>query len=297
MAERSRFWDGVTTGDAAEAPYDAPTEVSQILASLSGARGLENMGAVFYEPDLHSLVPTNPTGQTIRVDTGRAIVYGAWYENSFQIDTVLALPIVGTRTDRFVLRKSWAAQTVRLTRVAGVEGGVAPSLVQTAGVTWDIPICRVAITIIGDITLTDDRQIIAVLPPEVIARGGAPSVATNYVVSLGTGGVGSGSDVIYKTQVSMHNVSVPSRLWPPVSGIYEISFQASSVGGTTPVVTARRNGVTSVMTAGPVGSGIQGRIWTDLATGDYIDFVYTFGGGGSQTLGNIVASLKFVGKM
>jgi len=70
---------------------------------------------------------------------------------------VIPSPTVSTRIDRIVLRKSWVAQTVRITRIEGIEGGGAPALTQTDGTTWDIPLYQVSITTGGNITLTDER--------------------------------------------------------------------------------------------------------------------------------------------
>jgi hypothetical protein len=48
-------------------------------------------------------------------------------------------------------------RTVRITRIAGIEGAGAPAITQTAGTTWDIPLAQVSITTGGAITLTDQR--------------------------------------------------------------------------------------------------------------------------------------------
>lgn len=174
MTERSRFWDGGTVGDATVSPYDAATEFSQVLMALTGAIQLANLGGVF-KSSLNGLAPSNPSGVTIRVASGRAQVYGTWYENDSNVDTTITLPSVSTRIDRFVLRKDWTLQTVRVTRIAGVEGGGAPALVQSPGVTWDIPICQVSVTTGGTITITDQRQYldVALLNQANVFAGGA----------------------------------------------------------------------------------------------------------------------------
>lgn len=58
-----------------------------------------------------------------------------------------------------VLRKDFVGQTVRLTRIIGVEGGAEPALVQTTAF-WDIPLAKVSIVTGGTITLTDEREFV-----------------------------------------------------------------------------------------------------------------------------------------
>lgn len=159
MTERSRFWDGLTTGDATDAPYDASTKYAAVQSSLAHAAGMTNQGGVFPN-QLNKLAPTAAGGNAspVLVDTGRALVHGQWYENDASISTAIPTPGGATRIDRLVLRKSWASETVRLTLIAGVEGGSEPALTQSLGVTWDIPICSISITTGGVITLTDERE-------------------------------------------------------------------------------------------------------------------------------------------
>lgn len=175
MTETSRFWDGTTVGDATTAPYDAGTEFAQVMAATSLANALPDRGGVWLD-DLGALLPTRPSANTLRIGTGRAHVYGSWYQNDAALDTNIPTPSVSTRIDRLVLRKSWAAQTVRITRIAGAEGGAAPAITQSAGTTWDVPLCRVSITTGGVMTVTDDRQFVTSV---------ASKLAYNYLVNPG----------------------------------------------------------------------------------------------------------------
>lgn len=159
MAQTSRFWDGTVTGDATTAPYDAATEFAKALGSAAGAFGVPtNFGGVC-RGELNQLAVTGATSP-IAIASGRAIVYGTWYENDAAVSQAIATPAVSSRIDVIVLRKSWVAQTVRIAVVTGVEGGGAPALTQTAGVTWDIPLTGLFITTGGAITLLDARQFI-----------------------------------------------------------------------------------------------------------------------------------------
>lgn len=95
----------------------------------------------------------------VAVNTGSALVYGIWYENDASVNVTIPTPASNPRIDRVVLRASWSAQTVRITRIAGTEAAspTAPALTQTANTTWDIPLYQVRITTGGAITLTDER--------------------------------------------------------------------------------------------------------------------------------------------
>lgn len=157
MTQTSRFWDGSAIGDAVTAPYDAGTEFSKVLNSISGAAGVATHLSAVFVGELNALAVSG-AATPVTVGTGRAMVWGAWYENDAATTVVVPTPSAATRIDRIVLRKDWALQTVRVTRVAGAEGGGAPALTQIAGTTWDMPIAQISITTGGVITITDQRS-------------------------------------------------------------------------------------------------------------------------------------------
>lgn len=157
MAETSGPWDGTTTGDASAAPYDAATEFAEYLKLISGSGASANEGGVFLG-FLNDLAPTSVGVSPVAINSGGGIVYGTVYKNTSSVNVAIPTPAGSTRIDRIVLRKSWAAQTIRLTRIAGAEGGAAPTMVQIPAVTWDVPIARASITTGGVITITDDRE-------------------------------------------------------------------------------------------------------------------------------------------
>jgi hypothetical protein len=154
MTEKSFYWSVLTTGDGQYSPYDND-EFSDIWRKLF-QRDRTTQG--YIENYENELAVTNPSGSTIRVATGAALVDGKFYETDADVDNTVSTPAAATRVDRVVLRKSWAAQTVRVAIVTGVEGAGVPSLTQTDGVTWEIPLAQVSITIGGVITLTDERE-------------------------------------------------------------------------------------------------------------------------------------------
>lgn len=153
MTERSRFWDGAATGDATTAPYDAATEFSEVMMSMTDAIRNPNRGVVYTGLDASTTGANN-----VRIALGQAQVYGAWYQSDANVDIVIPTPAVSTRYDQIVLRKSWSSQTIRLTRIAGAEGGVIPALTQVAGTTWDFPIAVVRIVITTGVVTTFDAR-------------------------------------------------------------------------------------------------------------------------------------------
>ena len=159
MTERSRFWNGISIGDATEAAYDAPTEFAQVLMAVGNHSGLANRGRIIQSTAAPGTLQCfSPGANTARVATGEALVFGSWYQNDANVDVNIPTPGGATRIDRIVLRKSWAAQTIRVTRIAGAEGGGAPSLTQVIGTTWDFPIAQISITTGGAMTFTDQRK-------------------------------------------------------------------------------------------------------------------------------------------
>lgn len=150
MTEISRVWGGTTPGDAGPYTLDHWGDIWDSLFNRNVANGGVLHG-------LNGELAVSGTISPVNVVAGFAMVNGTWYRNDASMTVAIPTPGAATRIDLIVLRKSWAAQTVRVTRVAGVEGGGAPALTQSDGVTWDIPLAQVSITTGGVITVTDTR--------------------------------------------------------------------------------------------------------------------------------------------
>lgn len=152
MTETSLPWGGTSVGDAVLAPYtdDAWTDWHSLVFTTDRA----TQGILFgYLSEMKITGIASP----VMVSNGAAIVDGKIYVNDSAINLDIPTPSGATRIDLIVLRKDFVAQTVRVVRVAGAEGGGAPSPVQVDGTTWDIPFYQASITIGGVITLTDSR--------------------------------------------------------------------------------------------------------------------------------------------
>lgn len=155
MAERSLFWNGVVTGDATDAPYDANTEFANWVRQTIGvANTRANAGIVLgtgtesFNIDSLQVIQNSPAGMSVLLYIGAAIVHGTTYYNDAALTVSVAANGSGNpRIDTLVLRKSWAAQTVRAAILQGTPAASpsAPSLTQSDGVTWEIPIADIAV--------------------------------------------------------------------------------------------------------------------------------------------------------
>lgn len=158
MAENSRPWEGIVTGDSG--PY-SDDQWAEVWATLLGPV-IANEGVFIDQPtasDALSLsgLPATP----ISIGAGLALVDGSWYENTAAVSVSLApLPLGNPRVDRIVLRKDWALQTIRITRLVGAEaaGPVPLALTQIADTTWELPLWQVHVTVPGVITVWRDER-------------------------------------------------------------------------------------------------------------------------------------------
>lgn len=154
MTERSYYWDGLVTGDATLAPYTAGRYTSNWKNMFTR---VDDEGVISdYQNELEV---TGISGAVI-VDTGAALVDGYFYTNTAQENVSISTPASNPRIDRIVLRKDSVAQTVRITLLDGTEAAspTAPSLTQTHGGQFEIPLAQVLITTAGVITVTDERD-------------------------------------------------------------------------------------------------------------------------------------------
>lgn len=141
MTERSRFWDGNTTGDAVD--IDTSEFMDRFWRAILNGTGNEGV----LNNWLNELEVTDGGGLNASIDTGGAVIYGLFYEN----DSAATVALPNNATVVVVVRRDWAAQTARLTHDAGA------GLVQNPGVTYDIPLATVT-TAAGVITLVVDNR-------------------------------------------------------------------------------------------------------------------------------------------
>jgi hypothetical protein len=171
MTQRSFHWDGASIGDAEDLTVNAADGIGWRLANEDyqspfvdiGLRmlynGDENRGVLYGW--LNELAVTG-VATPVQVDTGGAIVYGMPYRNTAAVNVAVPAPTYDTRQDMIVLRRDWGAQTIRITRIEGVEGSGVPAITQSPAPSgtgvYDIPLASLSVTTGGVITVTDLRE-------------------------------------------------------------------------------------------------------------------------------------------
>lgn len=309
MTQRSRLWDGSTVGDATEAPYNAPTEFAAVLMSISGAGGVATHLSGIFRGELNELAATSGVN-IVNVNTGRAIVWGTWYENDVSVGVAIPTPAGATRIDRIVARKDWLAQTVRLVRIAGAEGGATPAMTQVVGTTWDMPVVTVSITTGGVITLTDTRQILGGRLPATWTTGGLIyGTSTTALGNLPAGAVNSvltsdGANPIWSATPTVNSLTVSAAPGITLGGAASIVFAAASTGfinfaaqttsfiraGTTSL-TLQNSAGTGNLTVNENGTASIRSTWTIIGGGANITGAISITVGG-QLIGNTTSGVS-----
>lgn len=155
MAEKSLPWDGDSgsggVGDCGPYTSNAWDDLYR-CAFLTDQQASEGV-----LKGLDGELEVTGTATPVSVAIGGAIVNGKFYYSSSPKSVDVPAPVSATRIDRIVLRADYAAQTVRIARLAGAEGEAAPALTQNDGVTWEISLAQISVTTAGVITVTDER--------------------------------------------------------------------------------------------------------------------------------------------
>lgn len=151
MTQVSAPQQGILVGDATEAPYSAD-EWSLIWSKINGFASRANYGVIFgYDNGTNfSLEVTQVTvaSANVEVKQGAAQVTGTLYWSTATETLAIAANASGNaRIDTVVLRKDYVAQTIRLVVRQGTPAAspVPPTLTQSAGTTWEIPLADIAV--------------------------------------------------------------------------------------------------------------------------------------------------------
>jgi hypothetical protein len=210
MTQKSFFWNGTTTGDAdtwtpaggyhaSVYEYQSPL-IDLLFRALFNGTG--NRGVLYgWGGDLAVSGVTSP----VDVQAGAAILYGLFYENTAATTVAVPTPDSETRIDRIVVRRNWANKQARLTRLAGVEGGAAPALIQSPNTYYDIPLAQASIDIAGNITVTDEREFCAYSTAPIAGTLTATHVANEAV------GLTARTTRTYRLFVPALEMKVPPR--------------------------------------------------------------------------------------
>lgn len=173
MTQKSFHWNGASIGDADALVVNATDGIGYRLANVNYQSLWVDLGhRMLYNGDenrgplnnwQNELAVAAGAGMSVDVATGGAVVCGMPYENTAIVNVAIPAPTTDTRYDRIVLRRDWAAQTIRITRIPGTEGGAIPSLTQSPAPSgtgiYDIPLATVEVTTVPAIgAITDDRE-------------------------------------------------------------------------------------------------------------------------------------------
>lgn len=146
MTQTSQPHDGTTTGDAGTYSDDNWTDMFRDFFNARDNSGPFIMSSA--APDLGLQVQASgPVSANVEVVAGAALVDGTYYRNTATETLAISANASGNdRIDTIVLTKDWTAQTVRLAVEAGTPAAtpVPPTLTQTDGVEWQVPLADVA---------------------------------------------------------------------------------------------------------------------------------------------------------
>lgn len=254
MTQKSRFWNGTVLGDAVVAPYDADREFADVMSSLSAGDLGQFRLRVFNANAVVNALAVTGTSSPISVDTGRAMVDGTWYENDVAVPVTVPTPAASTRFDWIVLEKDWAAQTVRIVRVAGVEGaGAPPALTNTPGTLWQAPLAFYSVTTGGVVAVTDYRY--AFLNSFMAL---SPFARVRLTHSANIAIAGAYAALAWDTEVvdvgGLHSSGANTRITFVEAGTYriwallQITCTGSAADSIDIFVTLRKNGVATDLT-------------------------------------------------
>lgn len=166
-------WDGTSTGDANQAPYTS-SEYAQFVRVQLDDHGVSPNPRLHIPVSAFNYGSLQVTGTASPVTIATGYCFIAGYTFMCTVAETLAIPTPGAnpRRDRVVLRIDWAAQSITIARLAGVEAAnpTPPVLTQTIGTTYEVSLAQVHITTGGVITVLDERVGLMGLGPGVFFR-------------------------------------------------------------------------------------------------------------------------------
>lgn len=146
MAESSMFWGGVSEGDCG--PYDQE-QFSEFMMALFCTDPTTQGVIRGMDLDNQNLGVGYAGGGILRVDSGNALVYGTLLHLPGFVDFTVEFNAGHDNYYRVVLRKDWAAKTVRAV-LLGPKIGSFPVLTQVAGTIWEISLTRLICNTVAD---------------------------------------------------------------------------------------------------------------------------------------------------
>lgn len=229
MSESSKPWNGITVGDSG--PY-SDSNWQEVWRNAFGWGGLRSNVGIF----LGTGTPPNeglrveaqsPTTASINVLQGAALVKGVFYVNTSTEAFVVGANASGNpRVDTVVLQCDYALQTVRLTLKAGTPAAtpVPPTLTQSAGILWEIPVADIAVadgfTVITQANITPRHEWVNA-PPGVYLD----NILNNSGVTLEDGDV-----VVWDNTVTRGVTTTTTADDQSVAGVWRARTATSEYG-------------------------------------------------------------------
>lgn len=166
MTQFSQPWSGTATGDAGAYSHTQWSNMwKRLFVGLGGTThwGVLSDSTADNSPPL-KVGESTPAAASVTVSPGAALVNGKYYFSDANETLSIGANVSGNdRIDTVVLRAVYTAQTIRLVVLAGTPAAspVPPSLTQTDGVQWEIPLADVYVSngfvSIADTDITDRR--------------------------------------------------------------------------------------------------------------------------------------------
>lgn len=205
---------------------------------------------------------------SVLLNIGSALVDGTEYQNSAALTLSITANASGNpRIDTIVLRKVFATQTIRAFVLAGTPAAspVPPSLTQSTGVTWEIPIADIAVAN-GAVSITN-----ANITPRALFTDAADRVALDNLLNNSGAVLQTGDLVILDTGAdrAVTNTGGLRRV-----GIWNGRTAAAGIGR------ANNKGICRVQTSAAVTRGQYCNIGTTspaTCNGTTLPTVYTIG--------------------
>lgn len=198
---------------------------------------------------------SSTVGGSVRIASGYAHIHGMIYWNDANVDFTPTTPSVGTTRKRVVLRKEWddpvsGSISVELALLEGTDGSTSlPSLTQTDGTRWEIPICYFDVSTGGAISnRTDDAVSLLSGPAGIISFS---IVGTTVTTLAATSGVsvsrtGTGTyDIVFPTVVNYAQIGFTGYFSSNTLRIGDVS----GYGTNTLTITVRLGGAASDSTS------------------------------------------------
>lgn len=199
MTEISRPFTGRTSqgalGDAG--PYSAEQWAQTWRTMIGEGADEANRGVIRGVDNMLEVVASSPADTNVVVKSGAAVVQGRWHYNSADVNVAIAANASGSvRHDVIVLKCDYVAQTVRIAVHQGTPAAGIPTLTQSVGVIWEIPLAYLTLAsgfaTIPQTLITDLREyanIPSAVGVNVTNSSGTALGMGNVVIWLPAGGV------------------------------------------------------------------------------------------------------------